>query len=84
MVVEWCCPLLALVAGTGCTDLCSYSIIWICHACGVPGGLYTVENSYIIITVVVVVVDDAAVTIIVVAAAVVVVVYILANTNIFT
>ena len=79
--MEWCCPLLALVAGTGCTDLCSYSIIWICHACGVPGGLYTVENSYIIITVVV---DDAAVTIIVVAAAVVVVVYILANTNIFT
>lgn len=50
--MEWCCPLLALVAGTGCTDLCSYSIIWICHACGVPGGLYTVENNYIIIIIV--------------------------------
>jgi hypothetical protein len=70
MVVEWCCPLLVLVAGTGCTDLCSYSIIWICHAYGVPGGLYTVENSYIIIIIIivitVVVVDTVVTTIVVV------------------
>ena len=67
MVVEWCCPLLALVAGTGCTDLFRYSIIWICHACEVPGGLYTVEKIIIIIIIIIINID---VVIVVVVAAV--------------